>query len=293
MRNTMRNFTDMQVNRISEILADTQRGLTNTEIDKILHFSGLRNVKKNGQAPGVSYRFSETKRLRLFNCFMEDINETGEDYGVMKFVESALNPVLYTTEDKREKYKWMFEEINKVLLLVGMELGSDGKLRKHKKVSSLDEVDKRVNSLRKKMLDRRIHAEVEKYCKKDLMRKDYYDVIFEASKGLADRVRKLSGLHKDGGELFQEAFAITNPLIVFNKLESESEKSEHKGLRELLESIFHLVRNPVAHTPKIHWTTEEDKVLDVLTLISFAHKYLDECIQVPKFKAQSGNNSRC
>lgn len=284
MRNTMRYFTDLQVNRIAEILADTQRGLTNAEIDKILRFSGLRNVKKKCQVAGVNWEISETKRVRLFNCFMEEINKTGDGIGVMKFIELALNPVSYTTEDKREKYKWMFEEINKVLLLVGMKLGSDGKLSKHKKVTSLDEVDERVNSLRKKMLDRRIHAEVEKYCQRDLMRKDYYDVVFEASKGLVDRVRKLSGLHKDGGDLFQEAFAITNPLIVFNKLESKSEKSEYKGLRELLESIFHLVRNPVAHTPKIHWTIEEDKVLDVLTLISFAHKYLDECVAVPKFR---------
>ena len=280
----MRYFTDLQVNRIAEILADTQRGLTNAEIDKILRFSGLRNVKKKCQVAGVNWEISETKRVRLFNCFMEEINKTGDGIGVMKFIELALNPVSYTTEDKREKYKWMFEEINKVLLLVGMKLGSDGKLSKHKKVTSLDEVDERVNSLRKKMLDRRIHAEVEKYCQRDLMRKDYYDVVFEASKGLVDRVRKLSGLHKDGGDLFQEAFAITNPLIVFNKLESKSEKSEYKGLRELLESIFHLVRNPVAHTPKIHWTIEEDKVLDVLTLISFAHKYLDECVAVPKFR---------
>ena len=280
----MRYFTDLQVNRISEILADTQRGLTNAEIDKILRFSGLCDVRKNKQVSEGIWKFSETKRVRLFNCFMEDINKTGQDIGVMKFIESALNPVLYTTEDKRDKYKWMFDEINKVLLLVGMRLGDDGKLRKHQKATSLDEVDERVNSLRKKMLERRIHAEVEKYCNRDLMRKDYYDVVFESSKGLANRVRKLSGLHKDGGELFQEAFSTKNPLIVFNKLESESEISEHKGLRELLESIFHLVRNPVAHTPKIHWTVEEDKVLDVLTLISFAHKYLDECIPVPKFK---------
>ena len=48
-----------------------------------------------------------------------------------------------------------------------------------------------------------------------------------------------------------------------------------------MEAIFHLVRNPAAHTPKINWKVDEAKALDVLTLISFAHKYLDECHKMP------------
>lgn len=64
-------------------------------------------------------------------------------------------------------------------------------------------------------------------------------------------------------------------------MQTESEKSEFIGLKELMEAIFHLIRNPVAHTPKINWKIEEAKALDVLTLISFAHKYLDECNKMP------------
>lgn len=37
-----------------------------------------------------------------------------------------------------------------------------------------------------------------------------------------------------------------------------------------IESIFHLVRNPAAHTPKVNWKMDETKTLDILTLISFA-----------------------
>ena len=36
-----------------------------------------------------------------------------------------------------------------------------------------------------------------------------------------------------------------------------------------------------AHTPKINWKVDEDKALDILTVISFAHKYLDECHKMP------------
>ena len=62
---------------------------------------------------------------------------------------------------------------------------------------------------------------------------------------------------------------------------TDSEKSEFTGVKELLEAIFHLVRNPTAHTPKINWKVDETKALDILTLISFAHKYLDECHRMP------------
>jgi hypothetical protein len=42
-----------------------------------------------------------------------------------------------------------------------------------------------------------------------------------------------------------------------------------------------LVRNPAAYTPKVNWKVDEAKALDILTLIAFAHKYLDHCNKMP------------
>jgi uncharacterized protein (TIGR02391 family) len=80
---------------------------------------------------------------------------------------------------------------------------------------------------------------------------------------------------------FQTAFSTKDPYLFFNALQTESEQSEFKGLKELLQAIFHLARNPEAHTPKVNWKVDETKALDILTLISFAHKYLDECHRIP------------
>jgi len=44
--------------------------------------------------------------------------------------------------------------------------------------------------------------EVQKYCIKDYLQKDYYDAVFEAAKGLAQRVRDITGLTTGGGTLF-------------------------------------------------------------------------------------------
>ncbi|NLA25846.1 MAG: TIGR02391 family protein [Firmicutes bacterium] len=201
---------------------------------------------------------------------------------IYHFIERALNPVNYTNESSRGKYNFMFEETNKALLFVGLEITREGRIIPAVQAKTLDEVDRRVNSLRKQLYNRAIHDEVKEYCIKDYLRKDYYDTVFEASKSLAERVRAITGLTADGGALFQTAFSKQNPHIFFNSLKTDSEISEFIGLKELLESIFHLVRNPAAHTPKINWKTDETKALDILTVISFAHKYLDECHRIPR-----------
>ena len=84
-------------------------------------------------------------------------------------------------------------------------------------------------------------------------------------------------MNSDGNELFQTAFATKDPYIILNMLITESEKNEYNGLKELLISLFHLVRIPMAHTHKMNWKKDESEALDILTMISFAHKYLDKC----------------
>lgn len=276
-------LTEQHLKSICAVLADTNRGMTKTELSQTLQRcrivavdDGFRNIGN-----GMAYQIGLNKRDWLYSCFANEINTQQTYTRIYAFIESALNPISYTPAEKRDKYQWIYEEINKVLLLVGLQVQKDGKVVNVPKATTLDEVDRRVNSLNKKLFDRAIHSEVKKYCIKDYLRNDYFDAVFEASKGLAERVRQITGLTNDGGELFQTAFSTKDPYIFFNSLQTESELSEFKGLKELIEAIFHLARNPEAHTPKINWKVDETKALDILTLISFAHKYLDECHRIP------------
>lgn len=270
-----------QLQAICDILADTSSGLTKTELTKILIQCNIEKFDDGSRNDGFTYTIGLNKRTWLYNCFVTELNKSQNFTKIHDFIENALNPAKYTTEDKRGKYLSLREEVNKVLLFVGLEIQQNGKLQSVVKAESLDEVDKRVNSLKKHLYNRAIHPEVTKYCIIDYLRKDYYDAIFEAAKSVAERVRNITGLKSDGSNLFQTSFSTKDPYIFLNKMQTDNEISEHNGLRELLESIFHLVRNPTAHTPKINWKTDEIKALDILTLISLAHKYLDECGQVP------------
>lgn len=279
----MAGLTEQQIKSMCAILADTNRGLTKTELTRHLQHCRIPNVDDGHRTieNGMYYQLGLNKRDWLYNCFASEINRTKSTNCVFLFIKSTLNPIEYTSEEKREKYQWIFEELNKVLLLVGYQVRSDGELTSVARASTLNEVDVRVNKLQKRLYERAIHPEVTKYCSKDYLRKDYFDAVFEAAKGLAERVRQITGLVEDGGELFQKAFSTKDPYLFFNALRTESELSEFKGLKELLEAIFHLARNPAAHTPKLNWKVDETKALDILTLISFAHKYLDECNRMP------------
>lgn len=276
-------LTEQQLKSVCAVLADTNRGLTKTELSKTLQHCRIVSIDDGNRniGNGSLYQIGLNKRDWLYSCFANEINTQQTYTRIYAFIESALNPINYTSVEKRDKYQWLYEELNKVLLLVGLQVQKDGKITGVPKAATLDEVDRRLNSLHKKLYDRAIHSEVSKYCIKDYLRKDYFDAVFEASKGLAERVRQITGLTKDGGELFQSAFSTKDPYIFFNSMKTQSELSEFIGLKELLEAIFHLARNPEAHIPKVNWIVEETKALDILTLISFAHKYLDECHRMP------------
>lgn len=272
---------EQQLKAICDVLGETNLGYTKKELTRLLEQSKIEIVPDGRSNNAYGYTMGLNKRDWLYNCLANEINKKRSLNGVYNFLEKALNPVAFTDERSRNKYDYLLEGVNRALLLAGLEITKEGKLTEVVQAKTLDEVDRRVNSLQRQLYNRAIHNEVQKYCIKDYLQKDYYDAVFEAAKGLAERVREITGLTTDGGTLFQTAFSKNDPYLFFNSMQTDSEKSEFIGLKELMEAIFHLARNPAAHTPKINWKVDEAKALDILTLISFAHKYLDECHKMP------------
>lgn len=94
---------------------------------------------------GVYYRIGLNKRDWLYNCFEKEINDSHSFNKIVRFIEIVADSSNYTKLEKREQYHFMFEELNKILLLQGCEINSFGKLIENVKADSLDEVDRRVN----------------------------------------------------------------------------------------------------------------------------------------------------
>jgi uncharacterized protein (TIGR02391 family) len=123
------------------------------------------------------------------------------------------------------------------------------------------------------------HAEVLRYCEEELLRKSLFHAVFQATKGVSERLRQMSGLTSDGAELVDQCFGARSgqPLLQINGYRTDSETSEQRGFANLLKGLFGTFRNPPAHTPRATagWALTEPDALDLFSTLSLVHRRLD------------------
>ncbi len=76
---------------------------------------------------------------------------------------------------------------------------------------------------------------------------NYSGAILDSILFLTDTIRNKSGLEGDGASLVGQAFGGENPRIKLNKLQTDSERDEQKGVQEILKGIYTGIRNPRSH----------------------------------------------
>jgi len=260
-------FNAQHLEAACKVLADTSRGLTGAQIDHILTDCRLKDV-----APQM------TKWKRLFNALAEAQNTHKLGNHLIMFITRALDPVSYARD--RDKFSWRRDELNVVLAFSGYAIREDGKVIRTAKESTLKGARARAMSLRSSLEDRKAHVEIFKYCRAELLDENYFHAVLEAIKGVAERIRELSGLATDGAELVNTAFSAKAPILAINTLRTETEISEQKGFSNILVGLFGAVRNPTAHAPKIVWPMSEQDALDVLSMVSFVHRKLDGVLRI-------------
>ncbi|MBB2929829.1 TIGR02391 family protein [Paraburkholderia silvatlantica] len=244
------------------MLADTAYGLTGTQIERLLQEINVADV-----SPDI------TKWKRLFNALAMAQNQHQVGNHLIMFINRAMNPVSYARDTGT--FAWRRDELNVVLAFSGFYVREDGKVGHADKATTLDAARARAGRLKAALENRAVHAEVLNYCRVELLDENYFHAVFEATKGVAERIRGLSGLSGDGADLVNKAFAGQQPALVLGPLTTESEKSEQKGFANLLIGLFGAVRNPLAHAPKTNWSMSEQDALDILTLVSLIHRKLD------------------
>jgi uncharacterized protein (TIGR02391 family) len=255
------SFPEGHIEALARVLGECGSG---TDISRVLRDRGL--VDNSGES---------TKWRRLYWVFLDCQKTYGCGNHVIDFIRAFLTPARFA--GRSAEFEARRQELNTILAFSGFEYGPDGQLRRIAAATTLDEAEKRVRTIRMKFQGRRIHPEVLKYCRIELMQDNYFHAVFEATKGLAQRLRDLTGVQTDGAVLIDTVFSIEWPILAMNALRSETERSEHKGFAALLKGCFAAVRNPLAHEPKILWDGEDDAA-DYLSLISLLHRKLDQCV---------------
>lgn len=262
-------FEEQVLQEVCNVLGETDGGLPGSEIGKLLSSCGIDDIDP-----------TETKRIRLFIALQQRQVQDGCGNNVAAFIQTAMNPVRYIRNQA------LFEQrsvaINMALAFSGMTLGDNGKLNRSVAVQTLSQAEQRSTKLRKDLLNRQVHPDVLSFCRTELLQDNYFHAVFEATKSIADKIRQKSGLMTDGSTLVKEAFGSNSgnyPLLVFNRWQTDSERSEHEGLTNMMKGIFGTFRNTTAHEPKIKWVISEQDALDMLSLASFLHRKLDTTVR--------------
>jgi len=259
-------FDSQQLTAIAKVLADTNDGLTGSEIGYLLGDS---------QIPDVAPTY--TKWKRLFNAFVEFQNKHYVGNHVLVFIGRAMNPANYT--ENPTVFSLRRDQLNKVLAFRGMKVGTDGKVHRSTVAGNLDEAMARANRFRSALTQRGVHTDVLKYCTAEVLQKNYFHAVFEAMKSITGKIRTMAGSSSDGAALVDQAFAPgkgMKPILAINSLRTETEHGEQRGFASLLKGLYGTVRNPLAHEAKIDWNMSEQDALDIMTMISLIHRKLDK-----------------
>ncbi len=239
-------------------------------MDRLLPDAGIADVSQQS-----------TKWKRLYESLGARQNNDRTGTAVCKFIKVAMAPERFGNEP--ERFEGHREALNLTLAFVGLELRENGKLYPAAPTATLTEAQERANALKAKLRDRNVHEDVLAFCRAELVQKNYFHAVFEATKSVAEKIRVKTGLSSDGADLVDEAFGMKQgmPALAFNLLETLTEQSEHKGLAMLVKGTFGTFRNPAAHAPKVSWPIDLDDALDLLTLVSMLHRRLDAAHVTP------------
>lgn len=192
---------------------------------------------------------------------------------VASFIQVIMDPARFVSNPD-----WYFEirnSVNQLLAFSGYHLQEDGRFTTVKQAKTITEAEERAGKLRANLRQRRVHTDVLSCCKAELVDKNYFHAVFEATKSVGQKIRNRTGLTTDGAELVDRAFAGNTPFLAINTLQTETEQSEQKGFANLLKGMFGTFRNVTAHAPKVTWQITEQDALDLLTLVSYLHRRID------------------
>ncbi|HWJ75215.1 MAG TPA: TIGR02391 family protein [Kaistia sp.] len=254
-------FSQDQLEAIAGALGDTNQGLTGPEIQHLIASS-----KMNDPGPG-------TKRVRIYNAFVESQNTKQNRTHVLEFIRLAMKPARYSRDPDR--YEPMRALLNQALAFAGLVVDQAGNLTSAEAAQTLREAQRRARDLRADLEGRGVHPDVLKFCRAELLADNYFHAVQEAVKSVADKMRTRTGLTDDGAPLVDRALAGDPPLLAINPRSTASERSEQSGFANLVRGTFGMFRNPTAHEARIHWAMSKEDAEDLLSIVSLIHRRLD------------------
>lgn len=257
------SFSEQQIEQIARVL---EGAASHAQFGDLFRQGG---IEERGGTP-------KWERIKLALAYRQGRDGCGNN--VAHFIQVVLDPVRFV--GRHDEFEGFRHRLNEVLAFASLHLGDNGKLRPTAAASTLSEAQERAGRLRAELLRRKVHPDVLKFCRAELLQENYFHAVLEATKSVAEKIRQRTGLTGDGDSIVTAAFQVAGPLLALNTLQTETEQSEQKGFANLLRGTFGTFRNPTAHGPKISWSMPEEDALDLLSLVSYLHRRLDGAVLV-------------
>jgi len=256
------SFSSAQLEGVCKALGDTNTGLTGAEIGQFLQQVGVADSD-----PLL------TKWKRLYNALAARQNADGHGDRVLAFIKVALDPPRYV--GKSSLFHLRCDAVNMCLSFHGLAFREDGRFHRTAVATTLSEAEDRAERLRTALEQRGIHHEVIRYCRAEYLQNNCFHAVLEASKSVAEKLRRKCGLTSDGADLVDAALGGQDPPLRINRFVTDTEKSEQRGFVNLAKGLFGTFRNPTAHAPRIEWPLSEQDALDLFALASYVHRRVD------------------
>lgn len=258
------SFPDSILRKVADVIANA---VSHSECAAVFQSCG---IAEQGGDP-------KWERILLALSARQQKDRCGNNVGA--FIEAVLAPVRFA--DRQAEFENFRSQVNVVLAFSGLTLGENGRLRAVPAAQTLSEAHERADRLRAELNRRRVHGEVLRFCRPELLQNNYFHAVLEATKSVAERLRSLTGLTDDGFALVDQTLSGSQPPLAINRLVTESEQSEQRGFATLVKGMFGTFRNVTAHAPKVTWPIAEHDALDLLSLVSYIHRRLDHAVRTP------------
>jgi uncharacterized protein (TIGR02391 family) len=256
-------FAQPDLEAIAKVLAEAATHAELTGLFRAAHLT------EPSESEGLS------KWKRIYNPLAIAQNRTQTGNFVLRFIQLVISPKRFA--GRSAEYEMLRESANRLVAFHGWILNEEAKFARVEPAGTIDEAKQRAGRLAAELERRKVHADVISFCRAEFLQENYFHAVFEATKSVAEKIRRKANVKGDGADIVDLAFGLgkSSPRLAINALSTKTEEDEQRGFSNLLKGMFGMFRNVTGHAPKIHWEITEQDALDLLTIVSLIHRRLD------------------
>ena len=255
----MKPFDLSALNAFANIIADQ---FTGSEMTDFFRRADFPEIVHDGS---TKWRFA-------YKSLEELQNRPYGPYNIAKILERLCNPQEYFgNTDERE---FVVKSVNEILSHYELEVKMDTN-----KIVFNTTITPTLNSNKSQRENlynsRYYHYEIQKHSRNLFIEGKYFHAVFECCKAFDKYVQEKSKIEKTGSKLMTEALKISGTLKLNQQITS-SDKNEQLGVMNLCIGLMSAVRNTGAHEPELNWPIKQNDAMDILSLLSFLWRKIDD-----------------